>query len=298
MGKIKYVVISVILLSLIVLLGLPLSLSDGVLRSGPENEELTLLSTQVPLLPSTLVQDARKLAEDLFGKYQEKCDSFVSQLLATYLEAKDKDFAIIFNPGGWGWASVEASPGWPSISNGITSVLKDMGYTSTLLDFQRTERSWSGRLDEFVGMFSFKSERAKDLASRLSFLTSHLPGLRIILTGESNGTVYNDHVMTLLKNNPRVFSIQTGTPFWHNYMNLERTLIIDDDGTTKDTFSSGDIITAVCANIESLLGLSKPEPGNILIHILAPGHFYSWDNQSISSRITDFLKTNFSYNYQ
>ncbi len=60
-------------------------------------------------IPQSVVEDATGLAQELFGNSQQRCDDFANQLLATYLEARDKDFVVVFNPGGWGWSLVEDS---------------------------------------------------------------------------------------------------------------------------------------------------------------------------------------------
>ena len=59
-------------------------------------------------------------------------------------------------------------------------------------------------------------------------------GLKVIIAGESTGTVITDKAMGILKNDPRVYSIQTGTPFWHKSSSLERTLLMNTNGATMD----------------------------------------------------------------
>jgi hypothetical protein len=141
-----------------------------------------------------------------------------------------------------------------------------------------------------IGLYSLK---AKALASRINFLTEHIPGLRVILTGESNGTIICDEAMKLLKDNPRVFSIQTGTPFWHTNLKNDRTLIINDNGVLPDTFSSGDFFTIVSRNIEVMLGFARPDnnKGTILNFFAAPGHTYSWEELAVRRQIENFLET-------
>ncbi len=199
-----------------------------------------------------------------------------------------------------GHHGAEASPGWQSISNGIQSELQGMGYTSALLDYHRTASTLGGQIDEFISMLSFPESRAKDLASMVSFLTEHIPNLRIILAGESNGTVFSDHVMSMLRANSQVYSIQTGPSFWHKYVTLDRTLLLTNNGVSADSFSEGDIFAVIRANLETWLGFAKPEAskGKILYHIAAPGHDYWWHYPEISSRITDFLEKNFGIKCQ
>jgi len=65
--------------------------------------------------------------------------------------------------------------------------------------------------------------------------------IRVIVAGESTGTVVADGAMSILRDNPRVYSIQTGTPFWHRPLSLDRTLLMNSNGKTIDTFSHGNI---------------------------------------------------------
>lgn len=260
---------------------------------GVEGSPLAIPDLSV--VPESVAEDATELATELFGDYGEKYNHFVSQLLTTYVEAKDKDFVVIFNPGGWGWNFLETSPGWRSISDGIKAKLDSLGYTSLLLDYQRTEDTWSGIIDESVEMASSYPSKAKNLAHRVEFLTKHIPDLRVIVTGESDGTVISDSVMNILRDNPQVYSIQTGPPFWHKSVIRKRTLVLNNNGMYPDSFSQGDIPAMVRASLGALFGLPQPEEssGRVLKYLRAPGHDYRWQYPSVYSQITDFLENNF-----
>jgi hypothetical protein len=103
--------------------------------------------------------------------------------------------------------------------------------------------------------------------------------------------------MSLLKNDPRVYSIQTGTPFWHKPTTLDRTLLMNNNGMTIDTFSYGDIPAVVWATVKSWFGVSSPEKaGNILFWVRAPGHDYSWQYPGVYNGVVNFIKKNFGQN--
>jgi len=246
-------------------------------------------------VPESVVEDAARLATELYGDSREKCNDFLNQLLATYCEAKDKDFIVLFNSGGWGWNVVENSPDWWSISSGIKSELDSSGYTSLLLNYRRTVDTLQGQLNELVEMFTGYSSKAGDLACRVEFLTRHNSDLRVILAGESNGAVICDKVMSLLKDNPQVYSIQTGPPFWHRNVMLDRTLVLNSNGIIPDSFSHGDFLTMIWANLKAVLGLSQSEDssGRILRYVEAPGHQYRWQYPEVYSQIKNFLDKNF-----
>jgi len=101
--------------------------------------------------------------------------------------------------------------------------------------------------------------------------------------------------MGILVDNPRVYSIQTGPPFWHSSVILDRTLVMTDNGRTPDSFSRGEILTLIRANLRNLLGLPEPpsESGAIVHFIKAPGHDYWWQYPEVYRQITDFLEQNF-----
>ena len=246
-------------------------------------------------VPQPVTEDAARLATELFGDCQEKCNDFVSQLLATYSKAKDKDFIVIFNSGGWGGNLLEASLGWQSIFTGIESELASSGYTSLLLDYRRTVKTLRGCLDELGERITGYSSKAKDLAVRVEFLTNHIPDLRVILTGESTGTVICDSVMNILEDNPQVYSIQTGPPFWHENIALNRTLLLTSNGIVPDSYSQGDFWAMVWGNLKYWFHLSQPEDnfGTIPHYVGAPGHDYWWQYPEVCSQITNFLEQNF-----
>jgi len=187
------------------------------------------------------------------------------------------------------------SPGWWSIFTGLESELNSSGYTSLLLTYQRTVDDLGGRLNELVAMLTGYSSKAEHLACRVEFLTTHITDLRVIIAGDSNGTVICDRAMNILADNPQVYSIQTGPPFWHDNIMLDRTLVMTYNGITPDSFSQGDFRTIIIGNLRSFFGLSQPREdfGTILHHVGAPGHDYWWQYPKVYTQITSFLDKNF-----
>ena len=243
--------------------------------------------------PKYMVDDAARLAAEIFGNDQVKCHDFISQLLAIYLEAKDKDVVIFINPGGWGWSSVEDTINWKTIIDGIESELDSVGYSSLVLEHYRTAHTINGCLSEFMVALDLYPTKIKDLATRIEFLTNHIPGIRIILVGESNGATICESTMHIIKGNTQVYSIEIGPSFWNKGTMSDRALVIRNNGEIPDAFSHGDLITIIRANLEALFGISQDYPGNILLYIGAPGHDYSWEYAEVRSRVTKFLDSYF-----
>jgi hypothetical protein len=287
-----------VVLSVVLILGvaaLIFSYSDVGVAVGVGTGGLPLSGYDLSAVPESVAEDAAERAKELFEDYREEYDDFVSQLLAAYVEAVDKDVVVIFNSGGWGWNFIENSPGWYSISTGIESELDKLGYSSLLLNYRRTEENLRGIIDEGVEMITFYPSKAKNLAYRVEFLTSHIPDLKIIVIGESDGTVISDSTMNLLRDNHRVYSIQTGPPFWHQNVVQERTLVLDNNGRYPDTFSQGDIPTMLWTSLGDVLGIPQSEEssGRVLFFLRAPGHDYRWQYPDVCSQITNFLEENF-----
>ena len=294
-SKIRKLGIGVTLAIIIALTIVAVSYSAVGVTSQVGSGGLPLSVYDLSAVPQSVAEDATRLATELFGDCQEKCSDFVSQLLVMYSQTQDKDFVVIFNSGGWGGNLLEASPGWQSIFTGIESELASSGYTSLLLDYQRTVKTLRSRLNELVEKITGYRSKAKDLAGRVEFLTNHIPGLRVILTGESSGTVICDSVMNIVEDNPQVYSIQTGPPFWHENIALNRTLLLTSNGIVPDSYSEGDFWAMIWGNLRYWFHLSQPEDdfGTAPHYVGAPGHDYWWQYPEVCSQITNFLKQNF-----
>ncbi|MFH1662946.1 MAG: hypothetical protein ABH934_03405 [Chloroflexota bacterium] len=253
-----------------------------------------LLTEDFSGVPQHIVDDAAEAAAGLFGNNRQKQDEFISQLLAMYLEAKDKDIVLISNSGGWGWSPVEAFPHGHEFVIGIDAKLNSLDYDTLWLDHYRTAKTLNGCISEFMFAAGLYPTKAEDLAVRIEFLTSHIPNIRVILSGESNGSTICGDTMQILKDNPQVYSIQLGPPSWNNGTESDRMLVLKSNGSTPDAFSQGDIITIIRSNLEALFGISQEYPGHILFYIGAPGHDYGWQYEGVSSQVLAFLDNNFN----
>ena len=287
--------VTLLILALLGIVMLALSYVEVGAADLVGNGRWQLLADEISDIPEAVVSDARETAGWLYGDSKERYEAYASQLLAMYQESREKDIIVVFNSGGWGWNFVDDSPGWQTILDGITSELRQLGHDTILLNYRRTSENLVAMLKEFIEVTHSYPSKAEDLAIRVDFLTTHLPESRILLTGESNGTVIADRVMSRLKSNPRVFSIQTGTPFWHQSESGARTLIINSNGVSADTFSRGDVPTLLSATIRGIMGLlpQDDDPGMVMKSIRAPGHHYTWNYREVSGRIGDFLNKHF-----
>jgi hypothetical protein len=243
----------------------------------------------ISTLPYNVLQDARTLAEKRYAD-EPRAGVYYKQVLIAYTESRDKDVLILFNPGGWGTKNLHASPDWTSIIEGIQHDITSAGYKVSVLNYLRTSNNVRGQLNELKEMATGYKSKAVDLSELVNFLTRQSPGLKIILAGESTGSIICDEAMALLINNPSVFSIQTGSPFWHTNRTQIRTVLLKSNGFVPDSFSQGDLVTILTSSFKSLFELNEPElEGNILGFLSAPGHEYWWQYPGVGKPIVSFL---------
>jgi hypothetical protein len=289
--KKRYLVIVVFVFLLIC--GIVLSSSGMASLSEVQIGNLLPETTKVNSVPPSIDLDAKALSEEIFG-HKPEAENYYKQLISAYQESAGKDLLIIFNAGGWGTKKLEDSTDWISIMDGIADELGKSGYKVATLNFQRTNENLGSQLHEIESMVSGYYLKAKDLAKRVEFLTQHIAGLRVILAGESTGTMICDSTMNLLKDNTRVYSIQTGVPPWQNNTIHERTVVINDNGIVPDAFSQADLYAVIKSNFEMITGKSQAsEQGKILTIFSAPGHEYWWQNPNVSKQISLFLEKHF-----
>jgi hypothetical protein len=289
--KITVVIVTAICLTIVLLAPSPV-VPATTYRADSNGASLVIEDSSV--VPQPIVNDAAEAAAELFGDDQQKQNEFISQLLALYLEAKNKDVVIINNSGGFGWSPIEAFSHGNEFVTGVDAKLNSLGYDTLWLDHYRTAKTLNGCISEAMFASGLYPAKAEDLAARVEFLTSHIPNIRIILTGESNGSTICGDVMQILKDNPQVYSIQLGPPFWNNGTKSDRMLVLRSNGSVPDAFSQGDVITIIRSNLEALFGISQEYPGHILFYIGAPGHDYSWQYDGVSSKVLEFLDNNFN----
>jgi len=254
--------------------------------------EASLPPPDLSSFPQSMIDEADMLAEGLFGYSETLQDEFATELLATYQAAQGKDVVVFFNSGGFGWDAINETVEGQGFIDGIGAELENLNLSPLLLNHKRTTVTVNGGVSEFLLATGYYPTKSKDLATRVKFLTDHIPGIKVILAGLSNGTLICDSVMNILKDNQRLFSVQMGPPFWNDAASTERTLVLRSNGIIPDSFSQVDIITIMRANLEALFGQNQEHPGNIFTYIGAPGHDYKWRYAEVRGRIIDFLRDN------
>jgi hypothetical protein len=289
------IAVALLCIPLLLMIGLTLITSGVGMAHQIGIQEPPLDSVDASSVPQSVRQDAQQAAQAVADD-QKQANELADQLVGSYVEASNKDFVIIFNSGGMGWNLTQDTPGWATILDGITAQLAELGYKSVVMNYRRTGGGFMGSLDEIMEAMRQYPNKVKDLVVRIEFLTNHLPNLRIIVAGESTGTVITDEAMARLKNSPQVYSIQTGMPFWHKpSVSDSRILLVNSNGIGDDTFSYGNVPAMLWATVKGWFGMIKESdnPGNILKWLRAPGHDYSWQYPGVYDSIVSFLQRNF-----
>lgn len=280
-------------ISAIMVLGLPASTSGVVSEIGADGRPL-YDNTDLSAVPESVSGDAARLAAQMFGRDGKKSARFVDELLATHVRAQDKDVVVLFSPGGWGHGPMDTQRPWGSILNGMESQLSDSGIDFAILTYQRSVNSLYGCFEEMTEILRGYQSKARIMASRVQFLTEHNPNLKVVIVGESTGAQLGGQAADILSHNPQVFGIQIGPPCWYHHADTLRMLVISDNGIVADSFSRGDVLTIITANLSALFGESQAggDRGTILKYLRAPGHDYWWDYPGVSSQITRFFEEN------
>ena len=247
---------------------------------------------------------AYELAAVLFDN-PAQCNKFADEVTEIYFASKDIDFLLVYNTGGFGGATMEGDPEWPSILNGIQAELDDLGYESMIVEYQRGKGGIIGFIGEVEELKNNYPSKAPELAAKVAFLTKYNPDLKVITTGRCFGAVVSNEVMELEVANPQVYSIQAGVPFWYTDPGGERSLVIEENGIMPDILGSKGLLVFIWAlakaNLDQLPSTSPSEEGSIRVlnwYIKAPGHTYTWDHLEVRSEVIDFLEKNFPPNIE
>ncbi len=246
-----------------------------------------------------LREEAYSLAQQLFDNAEAAC-KFAEQLLDICARAKDKDFLIVHNPGGWGNSQFDQCLEWErSIVAGIKGVIEEMGYSVLLTQYFRSGKGWREQLRDLREQFRFFAPKAKIMAAWLRFIMDHVKTINVLLVGVSQGAAFGSAVMRQLGGHYPVYSIEMGFPFQYKSWRVitERTVPVDSNGIRPDVLVQGNLIIGakilLAAPFKWIGYRLKGKQMPLALCINAPGHEYDWRNPRIQRPIRDFLEANF-----
>ncbi|MBM3119499.1 MAG: hypothetical protein FJ006_08140 [Chloroflexi bacterium] len=255
-------------------------------------------------------QQAWQLAREVVGASRNAQEQFVTELLALYDNVKDSELVIFCNSGGWGKEPLSSDYQGQSWLKGITAELTQLGYKYYVIENIRTGSGLLEALFEFKEQLTHFPSKAQELAAKIDFLTRHVTGLKVIVTGQSNGAAFTGEVGKRLENNQGVYSIQVGIPFWHRVCAVSHSLVIADNGIGADVLTQKDVLTLFKANWAKLFIINHVPSFtpvdwfitrvvfifvsyNFGLGLDAPGHEYMWEYPGVGPVIEAFLVENF-----
>ncbi|MFC1921338.1 hypothetical protein ACFLYQ_06415 [Chloroflexota bacterium] len=248
-------------------------------------------------------KEAERLAVRFFENDEKKRAGFTARLMDIYDKARDKDFLLIHNPGGWGTTHLESLLQWErSIVEGVSATTEKLGYTRELIQYFRTDDGYREIIKDIREQMRFFENKAKIMAAELEFLTSHINKLKIIMVGVSQGAAFSNAVSQQLNGCERVYDIELGLPFPYRSRRVvtERTLALDSNGLMPDSLMEWDvpiiIRTYLTAPLRWVKNRLQGKRVKFSYCINVPGHDYNWDYPEVQKQIEDFLTTNFGNN--
>ncbi len=259
---------------------------------------------------SPVEQQAWVLASQVVGTSKKAQEQFVGQVLDLYSKVKDHDVAIFCTSGGWGKKPLEDDKQGQTWLVGIETELTKLGYNYYEVEDIRTGKGLLSYLYEFKEQLTHYPSKAKEMAAKIDFLTKNVSGLRVIITGQSNGAAFAGEVISRLQGNREVYSIQIGIPFWHRVSKTDQSLVIDNNGVGGDSLTQRDLGRLLKANLVRLFVLNKVPaftpfdwlvtrafiiigPYDFGLRLEAPGHDYMWQYPGVGPVIQNFLVKNF-----
>ena len=203
------------------------------------------------------------------------------------------DAVLVFNPGGWGDASLEEADDFRPILQGMKGAIEECGYSSVIVPYLRTMGGLAGRL---AGMkdqiLSFRYSSPKQ-QREIRDLALAFPQKRFILVGFSTGGGLTGKTLPHLENLSNVLGITVGVPGWFTTFHSEKSLVLNNSG--KDPLVAGDIYSVTLHVMRApYVWLKARFRGQKLSLPLAfhfPNHEYTWYSLEVGPPINRFLRS-------
>ncbi len=206
-----------------------------------------------------------------------------------------QNLIIILNTGGWGDGGIEKEEEAKSILEGIKTTLRSWPLQYEIFAYQRIKSRFSEKIRVLRTGYSYYLNEAEKLSNKIKHILKKAGNAKVLLLGYSAGGILNIAVMKLLLKNPRVYSMQFGTPFFAKYLKHPRVL---DLRKKYDLVARGHFITfliglafGICIGFIRIFLLRTLHPTKAF-HV--PGHYYTWADKKIRKTVKKFLKNNFA----
>jgi hypothetical protein len=205
------------------------------------------------------------------------------------------DCLIVFNPGGWGDATLEQADDFAPILTGMQQTLVQRGYRTSVVPYTRTRSGLLGRASGTKEQLLSFRHNSQILVEDMACLVKIFPDKHFILAGFSTGGGLTGRALKSLTNQTNIYGIMVGVPGWFPTHHSERTLVLDNSG--RDPVSCGRVNTiAVTVFKAPLVWLTSQLDGRKLSLALAlqlPDHDYSWASPEVGPPVIRFIESRF-----
>jgi len=252
------------------------------------------------MIEPIIQQEIDTLVKKLYPHNSNKRLQSRARLVDYYSKAKGADIFVIHSPGGWGNTEWESIQTWEKSNvTGVTLTLEKLGYTYVVVQYFRSGngiiRHMRDLLKEIKFFYTGVNYRANVMSEEIQFITRHLPALKIVLVGASQGAAFDNATMMLLGETDRVYSIELGTFFPHMKRRrlTARTLAIDNNGLMPDPMCQRDLWAGYKAYMSAFYRWFKYKIKGKKVKftncINTPGHEYKWEYKAVNIPVTEFL---------
>jgi hypothetical protein len=203
------------------------------------------------------------------------------------------DTVLVFNPGGWGDASLEEADDFRPILHGMQAVIKECGYSSVVVPYLRTMDGLAGRLTGMKDqILSFRYSSRKQEKEIRDLALAH-PQRRFILVGFSTGGGLTGRTLPRLEDLGNVLGVTVGVPGWFTTFCSEKSLVLNNSG--KDPLVAGDIyrvsLHVFRAPYVWLKAKSRGQKLSLPLAFHFPNHEYAWDSLEVGPPLIRFLRS-------
>jgi len=202
---------------------------------------------------------------------------------------------IIFNPGGWGNATLAESKDFTPILEQVQQTFDDMGFNTVIIPYARTPAGLSARLTDVKELLNYFKNTSKIQSRTVTALAQNFPDKQFIVIGFSNGGGLTYKTCTGISAQPNVCGMVVGVPNWYRVKASENFLVLNNSG--RDTLSKINIKdflwTIVKAPFIWLKGKITGHGESLALSFQFPGHVYDWSSPEVGHPIIMFLEDHY-----
>ncbi len=212
-------------------------------------------------------------------------------------EATSKhDTVIVFNPGGWGEASLDEAVDFATILEGLQLTLNGLGNRSVIIPYNRVPPGLAGKIISTKEQLNSFKRTAPIQINEILSLAGNFPDKRFLILGFSVGGGLSSKALRILDELPNVYGITVGAPGWYATHSSEKSLVLNN--ANRDPVSVGDINTIARCVFKCpttwIKAKIKRQNLSLPLALQFPYHDYIWTSEEVGPPIVKFLEKHFN----